>query len=486
MSETIYYHGVRTQEENSESTVALTGTAGLQVIIGTAPVNLATSGAAVNTPVLCQSMEEAKEKLGYSENFSSYTLCQAMYACFEMYNVAPVVFINVLDPEKHKKENAEKECGVVMGQVILPEDGILKDSITVKNEETPLVAGTDYLVTYNTDGKAVITLISESAKILENVKVKSTSIDPSVVQETDILGGHDAETGKDSGLEAIRQVYPRTGMAPALLLAPGWSHKKTIGAAMMEKCKEINGVFTAECILDLDTNAANKFSVCEEKKKEMGYDSEHAIVVWPKVETGGKNIFYSAVYGAMTAYTDANNDDVPSLSPSNRIINVDKAVLEDGTEIFMDRQQANVLNGAGMVTLLNEGGWKSWGNNTAAFPEITDMKDRWICCRRMFTWFSNSLIITYRERVDSPANYRLIESICDSENIRINSYVAAGKMAGGRIEYNEEENRVENILSGRVIFRIYMAAFTPAEDILFILKFDPSLLEEALSGGEVA
>ena len=35
-------------------------------------------------------------------------------------------------------------------------------------------------------------------------------------------------------------------------------------------------------------------------------------------------------------------------------------------------------------------------------------------------------------------------------------------------------------------FRIYMAAFTPAEDILFILKFDPSLLEEALSGGEVA
>ena len=96
---------------------------------------------------------------------------------------------------------------------------------------------------------------------------------------------------------------------------------------------------------------------------------------------------------------------------------------------------------------------------------------------------ANSLIVIYHERVDSPANFRLIESICDSENIRLNSFVSAGKLAGGRIEYDEEENSVENILSGQVIFHIYMAAFTPAEDILFVLKFDPQLLEDNLSAG---
>lgn len=95
---------------------------------------------------------------------------------------------------------------------------------------------------------------------------------------------------------------------------------------------------------------------------------------------------------------------------------------------------------------------------------------------------ANSLIVTYRDKVDSPANYRLIESICDSENIRLNSYVSAGKLAGGRIEYNEEENSVENVLNGQVIFHIYIAAFTPAEDVVFILKFDPALLEESLTG----
>ena len=84
--------------------------------------------------------------------------------------------------------------------------------------------------------------------------------------------------------------------------------------------------------------------------------------------------------------------------------------------------------------------------------------------------------------MDSPANFRLIESICDSENIRLNSYISVGKLAGGRIEYNEEENTIENVLSGQVIFHIYMAAFTPAEDIVFVLKFDPELLTDSLSG----
>lgn len=127
--------------------------------------------------------------------------------------------------------------------------------------------------------------------------------------------------------------------------------------------------------------------------------------------------------------------------------------------------------------------WRAWGNNTAAYPDVQATKERRIACRRMFTWMSNSLIRIYHEKVDSPANFRLIESICDSENIRLNSYVAAGKLAGARIEYNEDENSVENILTGQVIFHIYMAAFTPAEDIVFVLKFDPSLLTEALTGG---
>ena len=186
----------------------------------------------------------------------------------------------------------------------------------------------------------------------------------------------------------------------------------------------------------------------------------------------------------MTAYTDASNDDVPNLSPSNKLIGITGLCLEDGTEVTLDQPQANLLNGQGIITAINDSRWKSWGNNTACYPANTDPKDRWFCCRRFFSWWGNSFILTYKQKVDEPGNYRLIESIVDSENIRGNSYVSQGKCAGARIEFSEDENPVTDILNGKIQFHQYLAPYVPAEDILNILEFDPDMLSAALNGGE--
>ena len=44
--------------------------------------------------------------------------------------------------------------------------------------------------------------------------VKSISIDPSAVQAKDVIGAYDPVTDKESGLELIRQVYPKFNMTP--------------------------------------------------------------------------------------------------------------------------------------------------------------------------------------------------------------------------------------------------------------------------------
>lgn len=477
-----YYRGVRVMEEGTDTAVPV-NSSGLQVVVGTAPVNLAENPAAVvNVPVVCTSLADAKKKLGYCDDFESYTLCQSIYANFVAYAVKPIVFINVLDPQKHKKDNAAKDYGVVNSQVVVDDlTGILMDSVKVKAGEDVLQEDTDYILSFDKEGHLVITMLSGQAEALESVTVESSSLDPSKVTKEDIIGGYDVKTGKESGFEAVRQVYPRTGLVPAFLLAPGWSHIPEVGAVMLAKSRYINGVFKAECLLDLPTAETKLYTDVPKVKEDTGYQDEMGIVLWPMVEAGGKRMYYSAVFGAMAAYTDASNDNVPSLYLSNKLLTVDKAVLADGTEVFMDREQANTLSGIGVVTLISEGSWRSWGNNTSIYPAGTDTKDRWIACRRMFSWMANSLITIYNDKVDSPANYRLIESIIDSENIRLNSYISAGKLAGGRVVYNEDENKVENVLTGQVIFHIYMAAFTPAEDIVFILKFDPELLRDSLS-----
>ena len=129
-------------------------------------------------------------------------------------------------------------------------------------------------------------------------------------------------------------------------------------------------------------------------------------------------------------------------------------------------------------------GFKAWGNNTAAYPSSTDPKDRWIPCRRMFTWWGNTLIQTYFQKVDSPMNRRLIENVVDSENIRGNSFVARGYVAGAGVEFREMDNPSTDLLNGIIRFKVNLAPYVPAENIEFKLEFDTNALTSSIVGGE--
>ena len=94
---------------------------------------------------------------------------------------------------------------------------------------------------------------------------------------------------------------------------------------------------------------------------------------------------------------------------------------------------------------------------------------------------SNTFILTYFQKVDSPANKRLIEAIVDSENVRGNGFVARGVCARYEITFNEDENTTADLLDGKITFHQYITPFTPAEDIEDIIEFDPDALSAALN-----
>lgn len=508
-----YQHGVRVQEKDTSLVAPIRGTAGLQVVFGTAPINLAEDPTAVtNTPVICYSWSEAVKKLGYSAEQSAngrflYTLCEAMYASFKLFAVAPVIFINVLDPATHKKVNEAQIVDVESLEAVVPLTGILKSSVTVSKYVpgtgggdptiTPLTADTDYTLSFDDHGKLVVTLLSTGAGAsATKVQVTSTSIDPTAVTAADIVGSTSGATEK--GLEVLRQIYPKFGMTPGLILAPGWSHNPTVGLALAAKCEEINGYFSCECFIDIDstTSGCTAYSDVKTAKEAAGCVSKHAMALWPCIAAGDLKFWFSSIMGALTAHTDAENDDVPNLSPSNYLLGATAVVLADavyttdgnggGTwdkEVLLDQLQANAVNGTGVTTAFNSNGIRCWGNNSAIYPASTDPKDRWFCCRRFFSWWGNSFMLTYAQKVDKPANRRLIESIIDAENIRGNAYVADEKCAAAYIEFIEEENPVTNLIDGKLVFHQHLAPYVPAEDILNTLEFDPDALRSALNGG---
>lgn len=482
-----YQHGVRVLEQATGVVAPIEGTAGLQVVFGTAPVNLAADPYAVtNKPVIAYSWSEAVSQLGYSKDYAKYTLCESMYASFKLLGVAPVIFVNVLDPKVHKKDNEAATVKVENLQAVVEVPGILLDTVKVSvSGGDDLTVDTDYILGFNDDGHLVITLLaSGTGAAATDLSVQSTSIDPTAVDADDIIGA--SATGEEKGLEVLRQVYPKTGMTPGLIIAPGWSQNPDVGIVLAAKCEEINGYFTCEGFVDIDSSedGCTAYTDLKEAKEDAGITSPHIMALWPCVAVGSQIFHYSAVMAALTAYIDANNDDVPSLSPSNKLVGITGTVLEDGTEVVLDQVQANTVNSFGITTAINVNGWRTWGNNTAAYPATTDPKDRWFCCRRFFSWWGNSFILTYFQKVDDPMNTRLIESVVDSENIRGNAYVSAGKCAAAYIEYNEAENPVTDILNGKITFHQHLAPYVPAEDILNILEFDTDALQSALIGGE--
>lgn len=125
-----YKHGIsefRRIRTNVAAPVMLEN--GVPVIFGTAPVNLAANPkAATNQLFLCKTFAEAVQNLGYSDDYESYTLCQAMDAFFKAFGVGPVVLCNVLDPEKHTAEYTE-ELSVVDGQAVSEVKGVLRKDL---------------------------------------------------------------------------------------------------------------------------------------------------------------------------------------------------------------------------------------------------------------------------------------------------------------------------------------------------------------------
>ncbi len=476
-----FFHGVRASEVPTSIVAPVQTTAGLPVVFGTAPVHLTEDPTAyVNKPVICYSYAEAVAALGYSADWESYTLSEVMYSQFKLYSVAPIIFVNVLDPSKHKKAVADTSARTVTDGVLTVTDDVLLSTLVVKTAEaaTAAVLDTDYTAEFDDDGQTVITIIEGGA--LDGVTelyLEYTAIDASLVDYEDIIGGVDSD-GNNTGMELLNEIYPRFAMVPGIVAAPGWSQIPGVAAVMKAKALAINNLFRCIVLTDVDTEEVTKYTDVNTWKNSNSYTGENQVVCWPMVQMGDYIFHFSTQLLGVIGQTDAKNQDVPYQSPSNISMQATGMCLKDGTEIFLGLEQANLLNSQGVVTGLNFiGGWKSWGNYTGAYPSVTDVKDTFICVRRMFDWQYQTFILTYWQKVDQPLMPRLVRTILDSEQIRLNGLVSRGFLLGAKVDFLESENPLTDLLNGILRIHTMLTPPVPAQTIEDILEYDVSNFE---------
>lgn len=481
-----YRHGVYVSEIPSSVKAPLESDAGTQVIVGVAPVNLADDPyGATNVPLLCHTMAEAKGLVGYSSDFKSYTICGALSASFQIVNVSPVIVINVLDPTKteHTADVVERSYQVNSGTAQLETVGLLLDKLVVKADDVVLKSGEDYTAAFNDDGTVTLVILpSGKGSGKSQVTVSGKRIAPEKVTGADIIGGVNAE-GKETGMEVLRQIFPKLGMVPGNLLAPWFSKNPTVAAIMQAKTTMLNGIWRMFCWVDMDTTStgAPKYSDVRTQKTKQSLTSPNCAAVWGCPKVGEVIYSPSAFAAAYIARQDAENDGIPMPPQSNIAVAATSICTEDGEEILLDLDQANEVNGNGVVTFLNFNGFRLWGNNTVAYPSNTDPKDRFISARRFLSYDDNNFILTNFGNVDMRANPRLREAVIDQQNTIGASYISAEICARYEMEFLSSENTSETLADGKMYFHKYVAMYLPAEDIEEIVEFDIDAITAAMS-----
>lgn len=481
-------HGFNLTEATTSVSAPVQVSSGLQIIVGTAPVNqLANPAAAVNTPLYVSTYKEAVAAVGWSSDFAKYTLCEAISANFKVVGTAPIVVINVLDPKNKKHITALDETSVQVNDGVAEIDkvGILLEKLVVKKDTTALTADVDYIASFNDDGTVSLALIIGGAGDgATTLTVSGSILDASKVTADDIVGGVNAATGAETGLEAVRQVYPKLSKAPGILLAPRFSKNAQVCAALQAKCRKNNGLFNAVCFVDLDCSAdgAQKYTDVAKQKAKQTATSREAYALWLYVKVGETVYSGSSMAAAATVHNDSQNGDRPVASPSNVTVPISAACLEDGTEVLMDQEQGTFLNDQGIATFIRSGtDFVIWGNETAAYPKNTDPKDAFLCIRRFFNYAWTSFVLDNMSKLDKPMNPKRLQSIIDSENMKGSKYVSEEACASYRIVADTEKNTAAELVAGHYHFYLYCTPFPPLKQMNVTMEYEASSLVTALN-----
>ena len=451
-----FFHGAYGKVNAVATRESVNGKAAL-VVFGTAPVNQVAGGAAnVNKPILIRSITEAQEYFGYSEDWASYTLCEAFHRFFNVAGVGPIVAVNVLDPAKHvNSEQQSKTLTPENGRIVIAAaDEVIVDSVEV----TGKTLNQDYYLHYDFAHAALQIIELERGKLgtgALTVKYKVTT--PEEVDEDDLIGSSDG-MGLNTGLYTIKNVYQETGYIPGYMLAPGWSSIKAVHDEMKLVSLKVNGHWDAWIFADLplkdEEGTALNLITAAAWKTANGYNADNETVCFPLVElTDGKKYHLSVLRAVNHLRLLIENDGVPYYSASNTACEDIRNLYmgEDSKGRIYDDEIINkYLNANGITSAtFMSGRWVIWGASAASYDVATgDAINVGETCRMMLYYISNDFQARRSLDVDKPMTVNDILTIVAQEQERLDALVSIGALTYAKCMINAKLMTKTDVMNG--------------------------------------
>ncbi len=488
---TSYKHGVYGNQVPFQGKLPLSAVGTVPAYIGTAPIQqLNATGDPefdytpyINKPILIGSYKAATTGLGYTDDWSSFTLSEAVSAHFLEGDtpVGPIICVNMTDPNVTQELETTKQIALTgsRGQKV----GYLNDPLAALEHITidTMSVGTDYTLSWE-DGLIKIS-ITKALFEDDTVDVKYYQID---VSQTVITAGKFGQA-----VDALDYSELVTGQIPNIVAAPGWSHIKDYHDKMVLKAtSRINEKWYITMCSDIPADGSTDTpELAAEWKQENGYDSKWDRVCWPMAKTADGVYHLSTIAVVDMQTVDTGADGVPYISPSNKLIFADAACLVDGKQIYLSEPVANTLNANGITTTnIIRGSMRLWGPHMSNYDFMTqddiNPEDRLDTGIRMPVYMMNYLQRNYIDNVDNPMGKRDVDDILASAQQWLNYLANQGMILYGRIEFRADENSTTEMVSGDFAFNVQQTNTPNAKSLTFYVEYVTDGLSTLTGGTE--
>jgi len=271
-----------------------------------------------------------------------------------------------------------------------------------------------------------------------------------------IIGTTD-ENGKYTGLKALLTAEAVTGVKPRILGVPGFDTPE-VATALAPVCQKLRAFGYV--------SAWGCKTVSDAIKYRDNFSQRELMVIWPDflawdtVKNTTATAYATARALGLRAYIDQSVGWHKTLSNVgvNGVTGISASVFWDLQEPGTD---ADLLNEAGVTTLIRKDGFRFWGNRTCSDDPLFLFENY----TRTAQVIADTMAEAHMWAVDKPITATLIRDIVDGINAKFRELKSNGYIVDATCWFDEDANDAETLKAGKLYIDYDYTPVPPLENL---------------------
>lgn len=321
---------------------------------------------------------------------------------------------------------------------------------------------------------ASLQAIADQAKpVIVVVRVAEGSGEDAQAQTLSNIIGSTDENGKYTGLKALLTAEAVTGVKPRILGVPGLDSLE-VATALAPICQKLRAFGYV--------SAWGCKTISEAIKYRENFSQRELMVIWPDflawdTASNSSSVAYSTARAlGLRAAIDQSAGWHKTLS--NVGVN---GVTGISTPVFWDLQEsgtdADLLNEAGVTTLIRKDGFRFWGNRTCSDDPLFLFENY----TRTAQVIADTMADAHMWAVDKPITASLIRDIIDGINAKFRELKSNGYIIDATCWFDEEANDAASLKAGKLYIDYDYTPVPPLENLTLRQRITDKYLANLVS-----